>query len=154
MPCFTHASVAHKRGGSGAQYTLLCQLMLWYCEVGRLIWYVRNLEWGILVRRTFGTNSQMPLKPFGTKFPDCGTTSSDLPCKQDVAPKPPTDICRPPQGPLYSKQRRHNGNVHAILDAPPGRWMPAAVQMPTAVRMPACHSRRFKGQRPIGATTG
>ena len=35
-----------------------------------------------------------------------------------------------------------------ILDSPPGRWMPAAV------RMPACHSRRFKGERPIGAATG
>ena len=32
-----------------------------------------------------------------------------------------------------------------ILDSPPGRWMPVAV------RMPACHSRRFKGERPIGA---
>ena len=36
-----------------------------------------------------------------------------------------------------------------ILDSHPGRWMPAAV-----VRMPACHSRRFKGGRPIGAATG
>ena len=35
-----------------------------------------------------------------------------------------------------------------ILDFPPGRGMPAAV------RMPACHSRRFKGERPIGAATG
>ena len=35
-----------------------------------------------------------------------------------------------------------------ILDSHPGRWMPAAV------RMPACHSRRFKGERPIGASTG
>ena len=37
---------------------------------------------------------------------------------------------------------------------PPGRGMPAAVQMPAVVRMPACHSRRFKGERPIGAATG
>ena len=35
-----------------------------------------------------------------------------------------------------------------ILDSHPGRWMPAVV------RMPACHSRRFKGERPIGAATG
>ena len=35
-----------------------------------------------------------------------------------------------------------------ILESHPGRWMPAAVQMP------ACHSRRFKGERPIGAATG
>ena len=38
-----------------------------------------------------------------------------------------------------------------ILDPPPpppGRGMPAVVQMP------ACHSRRFKGERPIGAATG
>ena len=41
-----------------------------------------------------------------------------------------------------------------ILDSPPGRWMPAAVRMPAVVRMPACHSRRFKGERPIGAATG
>ena len=37
---------------------------------------------------------------------------------------------------------------------PPGRWMPAAVRMPAVVRRPACHSRRFKGERPIGAATG
>ena len=41
-----------------------------------------------------------------------------------------------------------------ILDAQPGRWIPAAVWMPAVVRMPACHSRRFKGERPIGAATG
>ena len=35
-----------------------------------------------------------------------------------------------------------------------GRWMPAAVRMPAVVRMPACHSRRFKGERAIGAATG
>ena len=35
-----------------------------------------------------------------------------------------------------------------ILDPPPGRGMPAVV------RRPACHSRRFKGERPIGAATG
>ena len=28
------------------------------------------------------------------------------------------------------------------------------LRMPAAVRMPACHSRRFKGERPIGAATG
>ena len=41
-----------------------------------------------------------------------------------------------------------------ILDSHPGRRMPAAVRMPAIVRMPACHSRRFKGERPIGAATG
>ena len=41
-----------------------------------------------------------------------------------------------------------------ILDSHPGRWMPMAVRMPAVVRMPACHSRRFKGERPIGAATG
>ena len=41
-----------------------------------------------------------------------------------------------------------------ILDSHPGRWMPAAVRMPAVVRVPACHSRRFKGERPIGAATG
>ena len=41
-----------------------------------------------------------------------------------------------------------------ILDSHPGRWMPAAVRMPAVVLMPACHSRRFKGERPIGAATG
>ena len=41
-----------------------------------------------------------------------------------------------------------------ILDSPPGRGMPAAVRMPAVVLMPACHSRRFKGERPIGAATG
>ena len=41
-----------------------------------------------------------------------------------------------------------------ILDSHPGRWMPAAVRMPAGVWMPACHSRRFKDERPIGAATG
>ena len=41
-----------------------------------------------------------------------------------------------------------------ILDSHPGRGMPAEVRMPAVVRMPACHSRRFKGERPIGAATG
>ena len=43
-----------------------------------------------------------------------------------------------------------------ILDPPPprGRGMPAAVRRPAVVRRPACHSRRFKGERPIGAATG
>ena len=36
-----------------------------------------------------------------------------------------------------------------ILESHPGRWMPAAVRMPAVVRMPACHSRRFKGERPM-----
>ena len=40
-----------------------------------------------------------------------------------------------------------------ILDSPPpprGRVMPLAVR----IRCPACHGRRFKGERPIGAATG
>ena len=41
-----------------------------------------------------------------------------------------------------------------ILDSHPGRWMPVAVRMPAEVRMPACYSRRFKGERPIGAAIG
>ena len=45
-------------------------------------------------------------------------------------------------------QKLHSGSP------PRGRGMPAAVQMPAVVRMPACQSRRFKGERPIGAATG
>ena len=41
-----------------------------------------------------------------------------------------------------------------ILDSHPGRWMPTAVRMPAVVWMPAYHSRRFKGEGPIGAATG
>ena len=41
-----------------------------------------------------------------------------------------------------------------IQDSHPGRGMPAAVRRPTVVQMPACHGRRFKGERPIGAATG
>ena len=41
--------------------------------------------------------------------------------------------------PLPSGEDAMGGNC--ILDSPP-------------VRMPACHSRRFKGERPIGAATG
>ena len=41
-----------------------------------------------------------------------------------------------------------------ILNSHPGRWMPAAVRMPAVARMPASHSRRFKGERPIGAAIG
>ena len=47
---------------------------------------------------------------------------------------------------------RHWQKLH--LDSPPGRGMPAAVRMPAVVRMPACHSRRFKSERPTGAATG
>ena len=47
---------------------------------------------------------------------------------------------------------RHGQRLH--YGFPSGRWMPAAVQMPVVVRMPACHSRRFKGKRQIGAATG
>ena len=41
-----------------------------------------------------------------------------------------------------------------IPPPPPGRGMPTAVRRPAVVRMPACHSRRFKGERPIGTATG
>ena len=41
-----------------------------------------------------------------------------------------------------------------ILDSHPGRWMPTALRMPAVVQMPAGHSRRFKGERPIGAGEG
>ena len=40
---------------------------------------------------------------------------------------------------------RHGLKLHSGF--PPRRWMPAVV------RIPACHSRRFKGERPIGAAT-
>ena len=44
---------------------------------------------------------------------------------------------------------RHGQKLHSGSPPPPqGRGMPAAV------RMPVCHSRRFKGERPIGAATG
>ena len=49
---------------------------------------------------------------------------------------------------------RHGQKLHSGSPPPPGRGMPAAVRMPAVVRMPACHSRRFKGERPIGAATG
>ena len=56
---------------------------------------------------------------------------------------------------------RHGLKLHSGCPPPlPGRGMPAAVrmpavvQMPALVRMPACHSRRFKGERPVGAATG
>ena len=42
---------------------------------------------------------------------------------------------------------RHGQKLHSGFP-PRGRWMPAAVRMPAVVRMPACHSRRFKGERP------
>ena len=48
---------------------------------------------------------------------------------------------------------RHAQKLHSGFP-PPGRGMPAAVRMPAVVRMPACHSRRFKGERPMGAATG
>ena len=34
------------------------------------------------------------------------------------------------------------------------RFPPRGRGMPAVVRMPACHSRRFKGERPMGAATG
>ena len=42
---------------------------------------------------------------------------------------------------------RHGQKLHS-------GFPPHAVRMPAVVRMPACHSRRFKGERPIGAATG
>ena len=42
---------------------------------------------------------------------------------------------------------RHGQKLHSGFP-PRGRGMPAAV------RMPPCHGRRFKGERPIGAATG
>ena len=50
-------------------------------------------------------------------------------------------------------QNLHSGFPAKQVDAR-SRWMPAAVRMPAVVRMPACHSKRFKGERPLGATTG
>ena len=38
-----------------------------------------------------------------------------------------------------------------ILDSHSGRWMPAAMRMPTVVQMLACDSSRFKGEGPLGA---
>ena len=50
---------------------------------------------------------------------------------------------------------RHGQKLHSGVPPPPqGRGMPAAVRMPAVVRTPACHSRRFKGERPIGTATG
>ena len=49
-------------------------------------------------------------------------------------------------GTIWDRRKRLNITV----TAPPAR--PPA--LPTVVRMPACHSRRFKGERPIGAATG
>ena len=43
---------------------------------------------------------------------------------------------------------RHGQKLHSGFPPPQGRGMPVAV------RMPACHSRRFKGERPIGAAAG
>ena len=69
-------------------------------------------------------------------------------------PPPPTEaLCQPPPPPsIYRALIRPSGEDamgrSCILDSHPGRWMPAAVWMP------ACHSRRFKGKRPIGAATG
>ena len=41
-----------------------------------------------------------------------------------------------------------------ILNSHPSRCRVAALQMPAVVRMPACCSRIFKGERPVGAATG
>ena len=43
---------------------------------------------------------------------------------------------------------RHGQKLHSGPPPPPGGWMPAVM------RMPACHGRRFKGGRPIGAAMG
>ena len=44
-------------------------------------------------------------------------------------------------------QKLHSGLPPRNVDA-------RGSAMPAVVRMPACHSRRFKGERPIGAATG
>ena len=58
-------------------------------------------------------------------------------------PRPPRALIRP------SGEDAHGQKFHsASPPPPPDRGMPAAV------RMSACHGRRFKGERPIGAATG
>ena len=50
---------------------------------------------------------------------------------------------------------RHGQKLHSGPTPPPPRQGDAAaLRMPAAERRPAWHSRRFKGERPIGAATG
>ena len=62
----------------------------------------------------------------------------------------------PPPGPGTDQAVRGGRHGQKLRSGfpPPGRWMSAAVRMPAVVWMPAYHSRRFKGERPIGAATG
>ena len=53
-----------------------------------------------------------------------------------------------------AKGKQPNTEALCQPPPPPPPQQPAAVRMPAVVRMPACHSRRFQGERPIGAATG
>ena len=78
-------------------------------------------------------------------------------CESTIPPPPIPliplmGVTRPPPQHQAVRGGRHGQKLHSGTH--PGRWMPAAVRMPAVVRMPACHSTRFKGERPIGAATG
>ena len=56
-------------------------------------------------------------------------------------------------------QKLHSGSPPgaggaAAVRMPAVVWLPTVVRMPAVLRTPACHSRRFKGQRPIGTAQG
>ena len=55
--------------------------------------------------------------------------------------------------PLHEYTLGESVQVVFKLIPPPYRGL-AKPPPSTIVRMPACHSRRFKGERPIGAATG
>ena len=56
--------------------------------------------------------------------------------------------------PLMCGHHRVDSLTRGPCKPPPPSPCPQAVRMSAVVRMPACHSRRFKGERPIGTATG
>ena len=107
---------------------------LWLAQANSLDWPGSSLHHHAL---SFGSWPQRQNLLFGT----CAWQGwTPLPLK------PPRALIRP--------SGEDAMGTSCILNPPPGRWRPAAVRMPAVVRMPACHSRRFKDERPIGAATG
>ena len=124
-----------------------------------MLWYLRTPpppparhEWRraqkILLQRTTGKSHMGELAPMALcdiHVAGCGEHRPAWGLRDDRMPGTDQAV----------RGGRHGQKLHSGSPPPPrGRGMPAAVQMPAVVRMPACHSRRFKGERPIGAATG
>ena len=100
------------------------------------------------------------------------TTALSLRRAPILGPQPLSGDCGMPPPPSSNGPRTRSGRLavpqrlpqgvtrrllwplrYGVMSLPP-LLPPPPPPLPAAVRMPACHSRRFKGERPIGAAKG